>query len=65
MIAFFDKFKEVAARETRTMTLPGGMIGLPAGEYALVEFYSGEDPAYVERLKRHYNMFKGAQQWKA
>ncbi|HYG35713.1 MAG TPA: hypothetical protein VEC99_13060 [Clostridia bacterium] len=42
MIAFFSKFKEVAERETRVITLPQGMMGLPAGEYALVEFYCDE-----------------------
>jgi hypothetical protein len=137
MIPFFAKFEEIASRETRVITLPRAMHGLPADSYALVEFYCDEpdcdcrrviiqvwkadqpgvslatfnfgwesvqfyrrwtrgdaelaegmdglqieifgrqtalteplralvesvldeDPAYVERLKRHYEIFKGA-----
>lgn len=136
MRPFFEKFEEIASRETRVITLPRAMHGLPADAYALVEFYCdepdcdcrrvilqiwkadqpgvslatfnfawegfgfyrrwahddaelaegmdglqveifgrqteltgplralvesvlNEDPAYVERLKRHYKMFKG------
>jgi hypothetical protein len=44
MMAFFTRFNEVAGKETRVVKLPQGMMGLPADEYALVEFYC-EDPA--------------------
>lgn len=43
MLAFFSRFPELGARETRTLNLTQTVMGIPPGQYALVQFYC-EDP---------------------
>jgi hypothetical protein len=49
MIAFYTRFPELAARETRTITLHG-RPDIPDGEYGLVEFYCDEPDCDCRRV---------------
>ena len=42
-IPFYVRYKDLAAKETRTITLPASYSGLPAGEYGLLENYCTDD----------------------
>lgn len=42
MVPFYSKFPDLAFRETRFLTLRAPDSGLPAGEYAFIEFYCGD-----------------------
>lgn len=49
MIPFYTHFRDLAARETRTITL-FGQPGLPDGEFGLVEFYCDEPDCDCRRV---------------
>ena len=49
MIPFFTLIPDLAAQETRTITLHG-RAGLPNGEYGLVEFYCDEPDCDCRRV---------------
>lgn len=49
MIPFYTHFRDLAARETRTITLRG-RTDIPDGEYALVEFYCDEPDCDCRRV---------------
>jgi hypothetical protein len=49
MIPFYTHFPDLAARETRTITLHG-RAGLPDGEYGMVEFYCDEPDCDCRRV---------------
>jgi hypothetical protein len=49
MSLFFDKFPQLAARETRTLTITG-RADLPDGQYALIELYCNEPHCDCQRV---------------
>jgi len=49
MIPFYTHFSDLAARETRTITLRG-RADIPDGEYGLVEFYCDEPDCDCRRV---------------
>lgn len=49
MIPFMERFPEVGARETRSVTVPRGQ-GLPEGEYGFVELYCDEPGCDCRRV---------------
>ncbi len=92
-VQFWEYSPDVAARETRSITIPpGSPLGLPSGDYAkwmksgdkadavrlkgpqqnplspatelapalreVVRNILLQDPEYVERIKKHYQMFR-------
>lgn len=50
MLAFFERFPDVAERETRVITLPRPMDGLPVGSYAFVELYCTDPECDCRRV---------------
>jgi hypothetical protein len=40
---FFTRYKELAEKETRTITITRKDIGVPPGEYGLIEYYCTDD----------------------
>lgn len=49
MAAFASRFPEIAARETRSVTLRGHAV-IPDGEYGFLEFYCDEDDCDCRRV---------------
>ena len=49
MTPFFDRFPELGARETRSVTV-SGLDGLPDGEYGFVELYCNEPHCDCRRV---------------
>jgi len=54
MTLFWERFPDVAARETRVVTLPCTCYGLPAGNYGFLELYCDELQALILRDQRVY-----------
>jgi hypothetical protein len=50
MSAFFTRCLQTAMRETRTVTFPAPMHGVPAGEFVLHEFYCDEPGCDCRRV---------------
>ena len=50
MAPFFSRFPELAARETRCITLLEPHAGLPAGEYGFLELYCNEPTCDCRRV---------------
>ena len=50
MVPFWERFPEVAARETRVVRLPQPMGCLPAGGYAFAEFFCDEPTCDCRRV---------------
>ena len=48
--AFYEKFRELAVKETRNITILDGYPTLPADEYGLVEFYCNEENCDCRRV---------------
>lgn len=49
MLAFFERFGDLAFEETRVVTVPPGKA-LPAGVYGLLEFYCTDDDCDCRRV---------------
>lgn len=49
MIPFMERFPELGARETRSVTVPGGQ-DLPPGEYGFIELYCAEPGCDCRRV---------------
>lgn len=50
MTPFFERFPDLAARETRSMILPRPTGGLPAGRYGILELYCDEPGCDCRRV---------------
>ena len=56
---FHDFFPELAERETRTLTvLPGADLGVPPGEYGLLEMFCDEPGCDCRRV--FFSVFSSA-----
>ena len=42
-VPFYTKFKDLAAKETRSITITAKDLGVPPGEYGLIEYYCTDD----------------------
>ena len=50
-VQFWEYFPDVAARETRSITIPpGSSLGLPSGDYAFLETYCDEPHCDCRRV---------------
>lgn len=47
---FFEQFRELALRETRSFTVAEGYSNLPADEYGLIELYCDDDGCDCQRV---------------
>jgi hypothetical protein len=50
MIPFYTRFPDVAERETRVVTLPRSMGGLPADNYAFIEMFCSDPQCDCRRV---------------
>jgi hypothetical protein len=50
MVPFFTRFPDLAAEETRTITLQATLDGIPPGEYAFMEMFCDEPGCDCRRV---------------